>query len=171
MWYNDLQFFGGVNRLQKGCGQMNHLDSFSVLQEEQYNIAKTLFDIGEGLGCKIVYKKRPVGYRAIFNKKSNRKVLFWMEVSDNSLLVKANILHIDNYIDKINKCSDSIKKIITGTKECEHCHPCCGSLHLSYHIDGVRYEPCYFKGHYFRGMNKADWDMLGELIACENSIE
>ena len=150
---------------------MNHLDSFSVLPEEQYNIAKTLFNIGEELRCKIVYKKRPVGYRAIFNKKSNKKVLFWMEVSDNSLLVKANILHIDNYIDKINKCSDSIKKIITGTKECEHCHPCCGSLHLSYHIDGVRYEPCYFKGHYFSGMNKADWDMLGELIVCENSIE
>lgn len=150
---------------------MDKINSFSVLPEEEYNIAKTLYNLGEELECKIVYKKRAVGYRAIFNKKNNNKVLFWMEVSGNSLRVKANLLHIDNYIDKINKCSDSIKKIITGTKECEHCHSGCGSLHLSYHIDGVRYEPCYFKGHYFSGMNKADWDMLGELIVCENSAQ
>lgn len=150
---------------------MNQMDSYNVLSEEEYDIAKALYKTGETLGCKIVFKKRPIGYRAVFNKKNNRKVLFWMEVSDNSLLIKANLLHIDDYSDKIHHCSDAIKKIITGTKECEHCQPYCGSLHLSYHIDGVRYEPCYFKGHYFRGMNKADWDMLGELIVCENSVE
>lgn len=150
---------------------MNHIDSFNVLSEEEYEIAKALYKTGEKLGCRIVFKKRPNGYRAIFNKKSNRKVLFWMEVSDNSLLIKANLLHIEDYSNKILDCSNAIIKIITSTKECQHCHPYCGSLHLSYHINGVKYEPCYFKGHYFHGMNKEDWDMLGELIICENSVE
>jgi hypothetical protein len=150
---------------------MNKMDSFNILSKEEYETAKALYKTGEALGCKIVFKKRPNGHRAIFNKQSNRKALFWMEVSDNSLLAKVNLLHIDNYSDKISGSSDVIKKSITVTKECENCHPYCGSLHISYHIDGVKYTPCYFKGHYFHGMNKTDWDMLGELIVCENNVE
>ena len=56
----------------------------------EIEIVKTLHHTGESLGCKIVFKTRPNGYRVIFNKQSNRKVLFWMEVSDNSLLVKGH---------------------------------------------------------------------------------
>jgi hypothetical protein len=148
---------------------MDKLDSFNVLPDEEYEIAKTLHQAGESLGCKIVFKKRPYGYRIIFNKQINNKVLFWMEVSDNSLLVKANLLHIDSYIEKIASCSRTIKKTITATKECENCQPYCGSLHISYHIDGIKYTPCYFKGHYFSRMNKTDWDMLNNLIALENN--
>ena len=96
---------------------MDKLDSFNVLLEEEYEIAKTLHQTGESLGCKIVFKTRPNGYRVIFNKQSNRKVLFWMEVSDNSLLVKANLLYIDNYIEKMSSCSDTIKKSIAAPCE------------------------------------------------------
>ena len=148
---------------------MDKLDSFNILLDEEYEIAKTLYQTSESLGCKIVFKTRPNGYRVIFNKQSNRKVLFWMEVSDNSLLVKANLLHIDNYIEKMSSCSGTIKKSIAATKECENCHPCCGSLHVSYHIDGIKHTPCYFKGHYFSRMNKTDWDMLSDLIVLENN--
>jgi hypothetical protein len=147
---------------------MDKFDSFNVLPDEQYETAKILHQTGKSLGCKIVFKTRPNGYRVTFNKQSNRKALFWMEISDNSLLVKANLLHIDNYTEKISSCSNTIKKSITATKECENCHPCCGSLHVSYHIDGIKYTPCYFKGHYFSRMNKADWSMLNDLIVLEN---
>ncbi len=148
---------------------MVKLDSFKALPDEEYELVKKLFQTGESLGCKIVFKARPNGYRVIFNKQSNRKVLFWMEVFDNSLLVKANLLHIDNYNEKMSSCSGAIKQSITATKECENCHPYCGSLHVSYNIDGIKHTPCYFKGHYFSRMNKADWEMLRDLIVLENN--
>jgi hypothetical protein len=56
---------------------MDKLDSFNVLLDEEYEIAKTLHQTGESLGCNIVFKTRPNGYRVIINKQSNRKVLFW----------------------------------------------------------------------------------------------
>ena len=146
------------------------IDSFNILPKEEYEIAKMLYQMGVSLGCKIVFKTRPNGYRVTFNKQRNRKALFWMEVSGNSLLVKANLLHIDNYGEKMSECSDTIKQSITATKECENCHPCCGSLHLSYHIDNIAYTPCYFKGHYFSQMGKADWTMLKDLLIVENDI-
>ncbi len=36
---------------------MDKLDSFNVLLDEEYEIAKTLHQTGESLGCKIVYFK------------------------------------------------------------------------------------------------------------------
>ncbi len=36
---------------------MDKLDSFNVLLDEEYEIAKTLHQAGESLGCKIVSKK------------------------------------------------------------------------------------------------------------------
>lgn len=147
---------------------MDKFASFNVLPDEEYETAKILHQTGESLGCIIVFKTRPNGYRVTYSKKSNRKALFWMEISDNSLLVKANLLHISDYTEKTSSCSDTIKKSITATKECVNCHPLCGSLHVSYHIDGIKYTPCYFKGHYFSRMSKADWDMLNDLIVLEN---
>lgn len=150
------------------------MDSFHVLPEVEYKTAMMLYQTGKLLGCKIVFKTRalknqPKGYRVTFNKMKNNKALFWMEMSGNSLLVKANLLHIDEYTEKISSCSDRIKKQITDTKECENCHPHCGSLHLSHHIDNVKYTPCYFKGHYFSQMGEEDWNLLKELIVLENT--
>ena len=154
---------------------MDKIDSFQELPEMEYEIAKTLLETGKSLGCKIVFKTRalknlPKRYRIIFNKRENNKALFWMEIVDDTLLVKANLLHIDDYADKMPACSDTIKQSITATKECENCHPHCGSLHLSYRIDKVKYTPCYFKGHYFSQMDEDDWIMLRDLLVLENAV-
>ena len=150
---------------------MDKMDTFRILPDNEYETVLMLYQTGKSLECKILFKTRPNGYRVAFNKKSNRKLLFWMEINKNTLLVKANLLHIDEYNKKNLDYSDKIKKSITITKECENCHPHCGSLHLSYHIDNVKYTPCYFKGHYFSQMGKSDWKMLNDLIIMENTTE
>jgi len=153
---------------------MDKLNSFEILPAEEYGIVLMLYQTGKSLGCKVVFKKRtlknqPKGYRVIFNKQKNNKALFWLEMSEDTLLVKANLLHIDDYAEKISSCSNKIKKSITATKECVNCHPHCGSLHLSYHIDNVEYTPCYFNGHYFSQMDKEDWIVLRDLLVLENN--
>lgn len=153
---------------------MDKINSFEILPAEEYGIALMLCQTGKSLGCKVVFKKRTLknqleGYRIIFNKQKNNKTLFWMEISENTLLVKANLLHIDDYAEKISFCSNKIKKSITATKECENCHPHCGSLHLSYYIGNVKYTPCYFNGHYFSQMDEEDWFALRDLLVLENN--
>lgn len=145
------------------------MDTFDILSEEEYGIAKMLHQTGKSLDCKIVFKTRLHGYRVTFSKKSNRKALFWMEISGGTLLVKANLLHIDDYSEKISDFSDAIKNSIVSTKECENCSLHCGSLHISYHIDNIKYTPCYFKGHYFSKMDMTDWIILKDLIILENN--
>ena len=95
---------------------MDKLDSFNTLPPEEYETAKMLHQTGQSLGCKIVFKTRPNGYRVTFSKQGNRKVLFWMENAKNTLLVKANLFHIEDYGEKM-PCSDAIKKSIIATKE------------------------------------------------------
>lgn len=148
--------------------KIDKIDSFKILPEEGYAAALMLYQTGKSLNCKIVFKKRTNGYRAVFNKQSNNKTLFWMEMTKNELLVKANLLHIDEYNEKTPNLSDAVKKSLTTIKSCENCHPHCGSLHKSYHIDNIEYTPCYFKGPYFSQMNESDWDILKELIILEN---
>jgi hypothetical protein len=157
---------------------MDKMDSFNILPEAEYNVAKTLYQMGISLGCKIVFKKRaisnqPKSYRVVFNKQKNNKVLFWMEISDNTLLVKADLpLHIaDDYADKISACSAKIKKSITTVKECVKCSPTgCGGSHLVYHVDNIKYMPCCLSGHYFSKMDENDWNLLRELIVLKNDI-
>jgi len=146
------------------------LDSFKVLPEEEYEVARMLYERGKALGCKTVSKTRADGYRVSFVKANGRKTLFWMEAAKNALLLKANLIHVDEYGDIMADCPDAVKKPLTTIKECEHCHPSCGSLHVPYHIDGVEYAPCYFKGPYFKRMSRDEWEFLWELIAAENGI-
>jgi len=94
---------------------MDKIDTFSVLPEAEYEIAKMMYQTGRSLGRKIVYqtrslKNQPKGYRIIFNKRETNKVLFWMQISDSTLYVKANLFHIDNYADKMSACTEKIKK-------------------------------------------------------------
>ena len=153
---------------------MDKLQSFENLTSDEYRYFSMLFEAGKSLECNITYKARKqknnlMGYRVIFSKQKNNKALFWMEASEINLYVKANLLHIDDYADKMSTCSDTIKKKITATPECKNCHPHCGSLHKSYYIDKVKYTPCYFKGHYFSQMVEEDWVTLRDLLIYENN--
>lgn len=149
---------------------MDKMEFFKVLPEDEYEVTQMLYQTGKSLNCKIVFKTRPTGYRVTFNMPSNRKTLFWMEISKGTLLVKANLIHIDEYGEKILSCPDVIKTTLTATKTCENCSPHCGSAHIPFHIDNIEYMPCYFKGHYFAQMDKSDWYALNELIVLENSV-
>jgi len=105
---------------------MDKMDSFNVLPEAEYETAKMLHQTGKSRDWKIVFKTRvllnqPVKYRVTFHKQSNNKILFWMEISDGTLLVKANLTHIADYIDKVSACSENIKKSIAATPNCKRC--------------------------------------------------
>ena len=150
---------------------MSKIDTFNVLPEAEYEIAKMLYQTGESLGCKITSQKRalknqPIGYRIIFNKRETNKVLFWMQITDNTLRVKANLFHIDNYADKMAACTEKIKKAITATQECFDCGLC--PPRLPYHIDNVPYKPCCFHGHYFFEMDDEEWRTLRDLLILEH---
>jgi len=152
--------------------KMDKLDSFKVLPEAEYEIAKMLYLTGKSLGCKTVYqaralKNQPKGYRIIFNNRDANKVLFWMQISDNALYVKANLFHIDGYADKMAACSEKIKNAITTTKECFDCGLC--PPRLPYHINNVKYKPCCFHGHYFSQLNHEEWHTLRDLIVLEHN--
>ena len=76
---------------------MDKIDTFSALPEAEYEMAKMLYQTGKSLDCKILYKTRalknqPKGYRIIFNKRETNSVLFWMQITDGALYVKANLL-------------------------------------------------------------------------------
>ena len=150
---------------------MDKIDTFSVLPEMEYEIAKMLNQTGKALGCKTIFKTRalknqPKGYWIIFNKRETNSVLFWMQITDGALYVKANLFHIDNYADKISACSEKIKHSITATKECGYCGLC--PPRPPYHIDNVLYNPCCFHGHYFTQMDHDDWNTLRDLIVLEH---
>jgi len=140
------------------------------MSNEEFNIFNKLYKTGESLGCKIVFKPRRYGCRILFTTPSNKKMLFWMEFSNNRLHVKANLIYIDKYIEKIPIISDNIKNSIISTETCKNCSPHCGSPHISFHIDNIEYNPCYFKGHYFTKMDESDWNILSDLIVLENNI-
>ena len=150
---------------------MEKIDTFSVLPEAEYEMAKMLYQTGKSLNCKILYKTRalknqPKSYRIIFNKRETNSVLFWMQITDGALYVKANLFRIQNYSEKMSACSEKIKKAITSTKECEFCGLC--SPRMPYSIDNSKYNPCIFHGHYFQQMDKEDWRMLGDLLVLEH---
>ena len=150
---------------------MDKIDTFSALPEAEYEMAKMLYQTGKSLDCKILYKTRalrnqPRGYRIIFNKRETNSVLFWMQITDGALYVKANLFHIDNYADKMTACSKKIKNSITVTKECGFCGLC--PPRSPYHIDNVSYNPCCFHGHYFSQMDNEEWYILRDLIILEH---
>jgi hypothetical protein len=151
--------------------RMDKIDTFRALPGEEYEIATMLYETGKSLNCKILYntralKNQPKGYRIIFNKRETNSVLFWMQISDNALYVKANLFHIYNYAETMSACSEKIKKAITATKECIYCGLC--PPRLPYHIDNAEYNPCVFHGHYFTQMDHEDWYMLKELLILEH---
>lgn len=153
-------------------------DTFHVLPEAEYNVAKELYQFGESLNCKIVFKKRKkkdqsINYRVNFNMQKNNKILFWMEVSDNAILVKADLpLNMaDDYADKIALRSAKIKEVITNEyiKQCIRCSVGCGGPHLIYTVDNKKYTPCVTSGHYFSQMEEDDWNFLKELLVTKNN--
>ena len=153
---------------------MDKIDTFSALPEAEYEMAKMLYQTGKSLDGKILYKTRalknqPKGYRIIFNKRETNSVLFWMQITDGALYVKANLFHIDNYADKMSACSEKIKKAITDTKECGYCGLC--PPRMPYHIDGVKYNPCCFHGHYFTQIDNEEWCVLRDLIVLEHDSQ
>ena len=150
---------------------MDRIGTFGVLTDEEYEIAKMLDKTGKASGCMVVnltraLKNQPKGYRISYNKRENNRVLFWMQVLDNALHVKANLFHIGNYADKMDECSEKVKKSITDTKECDDCGLC--PPRAPYAIDGKNYKPCCFHGHYFTKMAQGDWEMLRDLIVLEH---
>ena len=147
------------------------LDTFSVLPEAEYEAAKALYQAGKSLGCKIssltrALKNQPKGYRIIFGNRDTGSVLFWMQITDGALYVKANLFHIGGYEDKISACSAKIKNAVTATKECGRCGLC--APRPPYRVDGKLYNPCCFHGHYFTHIGGNDWQALCELIALEH---
>lgn len=150
---------------------MDKIDTFSALPETEYEIAKMLYQTGKSLDCKILYKTRalrnqPKGYRIIFNKRETKSVLFWMQITNSALYVKANLFHINNYAEKMSVCSEKIKNSITATKQCGFCGLC--SPRSPYHIDNISYNPCCFHGHYFTQMDYEEWCMLRDLLVLEH---
>ena len=150
---------------------MDKIETFSALPGAEYEMAKMLYQTGNSLDCKILYKTRALrnqqkGYRIVFNKRETNAVLFWMQITDGALYVKANLFHIANYAEKISVCSEKIKKAITATKECDHCGLC--PPRMPYYIDNVEYNPCCFHGHYFHKMDDGEWYALRDLIISEH---
>ena len=150
---------------------MDKIDSFSVLPEAEYEMAKMLYRTGKSLDCKMTCKTRalknqPKGWRIIFNKRETNSTLFWMQITDGALYVKANLFHIQNYSDKMSGCAKKIKDAIKATKECESCGLC--PPRSPYRIDDGIYNPCVFHGHYFTKLENDEWRMLSELIALEH---
>jgi len=150
---------------------MSKLESFNILPEAEYAVAQMLYQTGVSLECKIFSKPRalknqPPGFRIIFNIRSANTVLFWMQMMDGALHVKANLFYISEYFDKMPPYSDAIKKFITGTKECSFCELC--PPRPPYAIDGKSYNPCGFHGHYFTRMSREDWLTLRDLIVLEH---
>jgi hypothetical protein len=150
---------------------MDKIDTFGVLPEAEYEMAKMLYQTGVSLNCKMLCKTRalrnqPKGFRIIFNRREANSVLFWMQITDGSLYVKANLFHIQNYAEKMTACSDTIKKAITATQECGFCGLC--PPRAPYIVDNVIYNPCVFHGHYFTRMEIEDWHTLSDLLVAEH---
>jgi len=150
---------------------MDKIDSFAILPEEEYEIAKMLYQTGKSLNCKLTFKPRaiknqPKGYRIHFNKRETNKVLYWMQIQGGALYVKANLFHIDDYAEKMAACPEKIKRAITSTKECDYCGLC--PPRWPYHVDGIAYNPCCFHGHYFTRLDYEEWRVLNDLLISEH---
>ena len=84
--------------------------------------------------------------------------------------IKPKFSNIDKYRSIFEECPDNIKNILKNISDCvKHSSGCsgCRGSETIYTIDGIKHNPCPYKGDYFENLDTGEWEKVRNLIIEE----
>lgn len=126
--------------------------SFYNMAEEQKLIAKP--------------RKSPKYYRIEYLTESPRRSIFTIQCNESEWLIKAPLVYLCNYDDKLKDCSPDVLAVLSSTRECIQCSSRC-SQGAHFTLENQHRIVCVSDEHSFQNLSEHGWADLRMLLKCE----
>jgi len=147
-------------------------DVISVISSENTHIASKFISLAGKLNLKSIirYAVGHKTWKCIFSMTKIKRVLFTLECNENRFIVKANLFHIDNYLDKTNDITPTIISKLNIAYNCNECNPICRKG-ASLTLDGKTKRKCITSAFTFENLKADEWQTVIKMVEEEAEIK
>lgn len=144
----------------------------AALPRNEYRKASLFLNAGERINLitKTRYSSAGHCWKCSWHLKKSGKpprALFMIDFHREHFVIKANLSHLGNYVDFMEKMPDTVTQAICKGYDCKRCNMNCGGG-WSFTFRNKQYSKCVGLNYVFKNLSEDDCGLLASLILKES---